>query len=207
MAMKPLYALGMVRGNGHAFQRLPHLTSQNLVECTAVSRIRSSKSIWSSVRACLLRWWIGEEESRRLIVLQNFEDAASLHMAFADSRDETTVVQEMEDKLRTSRVVSTAPRFAVHVACALRAELGLDAMDRNVPGNVQYVRRRIAKELAKYNVRVVDRAAHLKPIEDIFFGDDTHFKVSETRMRVASRSKFARWLLGERAERPKAMKF
>ncbi len=90
--------------------------------------------------------------------------------------------------------VRHVPALVVHVVVELRMKLGLDAADRRIPGNVSLVRRETARILRGMNVRNMDAAAHLEMIEQCFFEDDTHFRVTRWRARAAAQGVFTRWL-------------
>jgi len=93
-------------------------------------------------------------------------------------------------------VVSHIPRLVVEVVVALRCKLGVGAQDRRVPGNVSVVRAEAAKMMRDWNVRNKDAAAHLLEIEKCFFEDETHYRVTTWRARVARKSRFLRWFIG-----------
>jgi len=114
--------------------------------------------------------------------------------AYADHTVVETVVAQVN--AATTTEVKHVPRLVANVTVALRAKLGLGAMDRSVPGNVALVRAEAAKALREWNVRTMDAAAHLHEVERCFFEDDTHYRVSTWRARAAGRSRFMRWFLG-----------
>lgn len=92
--------------------------------------------------------------------------------------------------------VHHVPRLVVEVTVALRCKLGAGAFRREGPGNVAVVRAEAAKLLREWNVRHKDAAAHLVEIEKCFFEDDTHYRVTTWRARLAARSRFMRWFVG-----------
>ncbi len=166
-------------------------------------RVQKRKaSIWR----ILLSWWIGAQDEHDLQVEEHFEQACSEMALDGTFATDAAEKEAIEAELQTGNEVKECPRFAVHVAMALRAKLGVGALDRNVPGNVVLVRSRIAAALKDYNVRSRDKAAHMALIENIFFEDDTYTHVTQTRKRLAMRSKFAKWLLGDSTKR-QAMQF
>nr|WRQ65362.1 hypothetical protein [Tolivirales sp.] len=89
------------------------------------------------------------------------------------------------------------PRLTVEVTVALRCKLGLGAQDRRVPGNVAVVRSEAAKMMREWNVTHKDAAAHLAEVERCFFEDDSHYRITTWRARLASRSKFVAWFIGK----------
>ena len=169
--------------------------------CNMFRPVEVEVGFWERV----LRWWVGETERENLETVEWFEKECSeaAVCGMFEDEDEKEVINVL---LKRNERVKAVPRFAVHVAMALRAKLGLSAMNRNTPGNVGLVRSRICAELKRYNVRDKDRAAHLQLIENVFFEDSTYHHVSDTRKRLASESKFCKWLMGGR-ERPQAMQF
>lgn len=153
----------------------------------------------------ILRWWVGETERTNLETVEWFEKECS-EVAVCGKYNDDDEKEVINELLTRDGRIKAVPRFTVHVAMALRAKLGLSVMNRNTPGNVELVRSRICAELKRYNVRDKDRAAHLQLIENVFFEDSTYHHVSDTRKRLASKSKFCKWLMGGR-EKPQAMQF
>lgn len=100
----------------------------------------------------------------------------------------------------THRLV-VVPAFISSCVVALRMKLGEGATDRKVPGNVELVKAETARLLREYNVRNADAALHQKFIIKAFFDDDTHYRVTDGRARLASKSRFIKWLLS-RDEKP-----
>lgn len=128
-----------------------------------------------------------------------FKECVKHEMCSSVTTDsETTVVEavvaEVREKCETH--VEHVPKFVAEMTVALRVKLGLGAMDRSVPGNVVLVRSEIAKTMRSWNVRNKDAAAHLHLVEQCFFEDDTHYRVSNWRARACKRSRIVRWVLG-----------
>lgn len=100
------------------------------------------------------------------------------------------------DSCGTHRLV-VVPAFISSCVVALRMKLGEGATDRRVPGNVELVKAETARLLREYNVRNADAALHQKFIIKAFFDDDTHYRVTDARARLASKSRLVRWLLSQ----------
>lgn len=101
-----------------------------------------------------------------------------------------------QDSSGTHRVV-VVPAFISSCVVALRMKLGEGATDRKVPGNVELVKAETARLLREYNVRLTDAALHQKFIIKAFFDDDTHYRVTDSRARLASKSRLIKWLLSQ----------
>jgi hypothetical protein len=101
------------------------------------------------------------------------------------------------NEVTMDRPAEVVPKFAASVVVALRAKLGLGAMDRNVPGNVAVVRGRATRMMRDYGVRNHDIALHLAFVERAFFDDDTHFRVSGWRARMCKKSRFCKWVFSD----------
>lgn len=101
-----------------------------------------------------------------------------------------------QDSSGTHRVV-VVPAFISSCVVALRMKLGEGATDRKVPGNVELVKAETARLLREYNVRLTDAALHQKFIVKAFFDDDTHYRVTDSRARLASKSRLIKWLLSQ----------
>ncbi len=116
------------------------------------------------------------------------------------SRDEIHQVIDTHGMSKTAsgthRVV-VVPAFISSCVVALRMKLGEGATDRSVPGNVELVKAETARLLREYNVRNKDAALHQKFIIKAFFDDDTHYRVTDARARMASKSRLIRWLLSQ----------
>lgn len=166
-------------------------------------RLRKTRvSFWDRV----LRWLIPEQDRQNLEICDKFREACSAAALKADRSgvDENIVVDSL---ITNSSDVRACPKLAVNVAMALRAKLGVDAMNRSTPGNVALVRSRIAKALGKHkDLRNADRAAHLALAEQVFFEDDTYHRTLDTRKRLAKRSWIYKLIIGE-STAPQAVQF
>lgn len=131
---------------------------------------------------------------------QVFRKAVRREMLIVDELCENvTTEQYVADFTHNSNVevVHHIPKLVANVVVALRCKLGLQAMDRKVPGNVVLVRSEAARMLRDWNVRNKDAAAHLHLIEKYFFDDNTHYHISTWRARHSRRSRFVKWVLGK----------
>jgi len=114
--------------------------------------------------------------------------------------DDTTIEEHVVSYVHdaNAEMVHHVPKLVANVVVALCAKLGLQAMDRAMPGNVVLVRAEAARMMRDWNVRTKDAAAHLHLVEKYFFGDNTHYHISSWRARHSRKSRFVRWVLGEK---------
>lgn len=144
-------------------------------------------------------WWLGtigeQEEVYNLQDGQHLRDEVSAHMLMGAQTDAEEIEQIVADSLQ-SETVEAMPKLVASVVVGLRMKLGVGAMDRSVPGNVDVVRREIPRMLRSYNVRNKLAAAHLRLIEEAFFAEDSDRLVVDARARACRKSRFVRWLLG-----------
>nr|WRQ65730.1 hypothetical protein [Tolivirales sp.] len=155
--------------------------------------VRSAKravltALWQSEAvAC----WRREDEMKKEL---RKEMLTTLHL-----EEGLTSVKQVVAEAHTLNAerVHHIPRLTVEVVIALRCKLGMGAQDRRVPGNVAVVRAEAAKMMREWNVRHKDAAAHLAEIERCFFEDDSHYRITTWRARLASQSKFVAWFIGK----------
>jgi len=159
------------------------------------ARVASNELFGDKVAGFWLRLTGNPEDALNLVEYRDFMRNVSQCMLYAPTTEEATK-EQIVNAATGDEKVRAIPRLVASVVVGLRMKLGLDAMDRSVPGNVQLVRRTATRLLSGYNVRSVDAAAHLHLIERAFFEDQTHYRVSTARARVCRRSRFVRWLLG-----------
>jgi len=153
-----------------------------------------------TLSAQLAMWWLGatgeQREVNHLRDGQFLRDEVSRQMltGLATDNDET---QQMVAAVNQPGDVVISAKLIASTVVALRMKLGISATDRNVPGNVEVVRREIVRVLRGYGVRNRDASAHLRLIEVAFFKEDSDRLVENARERACKKSRLVRWLLGD----------
>jgi len=176
----------------------PQANPSSLPKCLDVEEPPTDR--WYSLKQAVLRCFGCSETADDWDRDQQWRRAAITEMRHhvvvpVGSTVESVVTEQVEQVCGDE--VKHVPRLVVQVVVALRMKLGVGAMDRSVPGNVALVRAETAKMLREWNLRKKDAAAHLVMIEQCFFEDDTHYRISTWRARMAKRSRFVRWIVGE----------